>query len=214
MRLNFATLSSPLQRSGGQGGTRGTANGHAGVSRPTLPPDAWGTVGQDPSPVAKTPDDDGHLSHLSHHEQSEVGRAAHSVHGHVPHVPPVPPFAEADTALDPDRYCWPHTEAMNTAEIEAFTARVLLFTWHGLDDTEAERLADKLVARDRQADDRRMCIECAHLRRAAGFGRCGKWREAERCGPTVPVEAMTLLQRCVGWLPVGDRRDVFKELGR
>lgn len=52
---------------------------------------------------------------------------------------------------DPDRHCWPHTTAMNTGEIDTFTRRLARFTDKGMGLDEAERLADKLVMRDRQA---------------------------------------------------------------
>ena len=65
---------------------------------------------------------------------------------------------------DPDRWCWPKTEAMNSAEIERFNARVALFAERGIRTEEAEGLADALVKRDRETDDRRLCLECSHLR--------------------------------------------------
>lgn len=199
MRLNFATLSSPLQKTGGQGGTRGTTNIHAGLSRPTLPADAWDTVGQAPGPVVKRQDEGGHLSHLSHLEQNEVGHAEPSVHRHVPLVPPVPPFSESNATADPDQHCWPHTEAMNTAEIDTFTERLHLFTRHGLDYTEAETLADGLVTRDRDQDDRRLCLECRHLRRGAGLWGCNQWKRAGLAAAGVPADLVKLLQRCEGF---------------
>jgi hypothetical protein len=108
------------------------------------------------------------------------------------------PEAEALAGMvgNVDRHCWPHTEAMNTAEVDTFTARVHLFTRHGLDNTEAERLADGLVVRDRQADDRRLCLECSRLRCGAGLWRCGQWQRAEMGGLEVPGEVVKLLQRC------------------
>lgn len=64
-----------------------------------------------------------------------------------------------------------------SGEIDTFTARLVRFTDKGLIHAVAEPLADKLVQRDRQADDRRLCLECVHL---AGFGawRCGNWQQA------------------------------------
>ena len=35
--------------------------------------------------------------------------------------------AAKDTALNPDRYCWPHSSAWNTCEIELFNRRAALF---------------------------------------------------------------------------------------
>lgn len=199
MRLNFATLSSPPQKTGGQGGTRGAPNIHAGLSRPTLPADAWDTVGQAPGPVIKGQDEGGHLSHLSHLDQNEVGHAEPSIHRHVPLVPPVPPFSESNVTADPDRHCWPHTTAMNTAEIDTFTARLHLFTRHGLDYAEAEGLADGLVARDRDQDDRRLCLECANLRPGGALWHCKQWQRAGFAGAGVTDDVAKLLQRCGGF---------------
>lgn len=107
--------------------------------------------------------------------------------------------ALAGITPDPDRHCWPHTTAMNTAEIDTFTARVLLFTRHGRDTTEAEKLADKLVARDRDGDDRRVCLECRNLRRSGGLWRCGQPHRAGWAGADLPGDLVNLLQRCDGF---------------
>lgn len=104
-----------------------------------------------------------------------------------------------DASLNPDRFCWPHSIAMNTAEIGTFTARVHQFIRYGLDSPEAEGLADRLVTRDRKHDDRRMCLECSHIRHAAGLWRCGQWRQAELSGPDVAGAVVTTLQRCAGF---------------
>lgn len=50
-----------------------------------------------------------------------------------------------------DECCFPHSSAMNTAEIELFEIRNLRF---------GEKLADQLVIRDRDQDDRISCGEC------------------------------------------------------
>ena len=108
-----------------------------------------------------------------------------------------------EATADPDRWCWPHGQAMNTAEIDTFMARLARFTDKGLTLDDAEALADKLVQRDREMDDRCICVECAHLQ---GFGR---WR----CSNTVMAgiglhKADTQLpsclthqsQRCAGFI--------------
>ena len=100
---------------------------------------------------------------------------------------------------DPDSHSWPHSKAMNTAEIDAFTARVHLFTRHGLDQTQAEGLADGLVIRDRDSDDRRLCLECLHLRGGGRSWACNQWRAAGLAGAGVPDGWVTLPQRCDGF---------------
>lgn len=101
--------------------------------------------------------------------------------------------------LDPDRLCWPQTEAMNTAEIDTFNGRLHLFTRHSLDYTEAEMLAAGLVLRDRGADDRRLCLECLHLRGCGTYWTCEQWRRAGLAVSGVPAETVKLLQRCDGF---------------
>lgn len=76
-------------------------------------------------------------------------------------------IAEAGRAADPDRWCWPHSSAMATVEIERFTSRVMLFMRRGLDGAQADELADRLVIRDREGDDRACCAECRHARAQA-----------------------------------------------
>lgn len=51
--------------------------------------------------------------------------------------------------LDPDRWCWPHSYAMNTEEIDTFAQRLAAFTSLGMNLNDAEALADRLVIRDR-----------------------------------------------------------------
>lgn len=65
-------------------------------------------------------------------------------------APEQPPANEATS--DPDRWCWPHGDAMNTAEIDTFTARLARLTDKGLNLNDAEALADKLMLRDRDGE--------------------------------------------------------------
>lgn len=97
---------------------------------------------------------------------------------------------------DPDRWCWPHTVAMNTREIDIFTARVVRFTAKGLGLDDADALADKLLKRDRDLDERRLCLECINLTRPRGAWSCTKWRAAGLGEVRVPSDLMQLLQRC------------------
>lgn len=108
-----------------------------------------------------------------------------------------PPPAIAP-ATDPDRWCWPHSIAMNGREIDTFTARLARFTDRGLNLDDAERLADKLVQRDREGDDRRLCLECAHLQ---GWGRwkCGNWQAADVARQGLARDLVMTLQRCPGY---------------
>lgn len=103
----------------------------------------------------------------------------------------------------PDRHCRPNSTAMNSAEIGTFTARLARFTDKGVSHGDAERLADKLVMRDREQDDRRLCLECTHL---GGYGasswRCDNWQRAgvaiRARDAQLPVDLVQQLQRCDG----------------
>lgn len=105
-------------------------------------------------------------------------------------------------ATDPDRWCWPHSEAMNGREIDTFTARLARFTDKGLTLADAEQQADRLVIRDREGDDRGLCLECAHLH-GAGRWRCGNWHRAEVATQLkdahLPGTLVLALQRCPGF---------------
>lgn len=112
--------------------------------------------------------------------------------------------AANDTTPNSDRWAWPHSPAMNTAEIETFAARVARFAAKGLSDGDAEALADKLVTRDRDGDDRRLCVECAHLVIRAGRG--GSCRNGRPAGLGImagavelPQDWIVLLQNCPGF---------------
>ena len=76
--------------------------------------------------------------------------------------------ADADGAQDPDRWCWPNDPspgaAMNSAELELFGRRHACMRALGFTDDEADKLADRLKARDREGDDCVCCAECEHAR--------------------------------------------------
>ena len=100
--------------------------------------------------------------------------------------------------VDPDRWCWPSSDAMNGSELQTFTARVLLFTRRAMGEPQAEALADRLVGRDREQDDRRLCLECNNYRP----GRCGNSRNAGLTAHQIGGDLAALLQRCPGFSPV------------
>jgi hypothetical protein len=76
-------------------------------------------------------------------------------------------------------------------ELERMAARVERGERLGLSQHEADALADRLHLRDRDRDDRHLCVECCHVR-ADGDG----WRCAVVKGP-IPREWVThRLQRC------------------
>ena len=89
-----------------------------------------------------------------------------------------------------------HAGGWADAEIDAFKARQARFARMGR-ATDAEHLAERLTLRDRQHDDRRLCLECAAR---ADNGRClvaarGRVVGADRRLEPVP----TVLLRCPGF---------------
>ena len=113
---------------------------------------------------------------------------------------PVDPDDLEVSGTDSDRWCWPHSSAWNTAEIDAFTSRTMLFIRRGINATQADDLAEALVKRDREGDERRMCIECSHLSGSASHTwRC---RSAVAAGLSasasieLPGNLVTQCQRC------------------
>lgn len=108
-----------------------------------------------------------------------------------------PPAKEASG--DPDRWCWPHGPAMNTAEIDTFKARLARFTGKGPTLVDAEALADGLVNRDREMDDRSLCLECVHLQ-GTGHWRCGNAVAGVGTpNAQLPSNMPAQLQRCPGF---------------
>ena len=117
--------------------------------------------------------------------------------------PSAKPTAEVQT--DPDLWCWPHSSAMNTLEIDTFIVRLEQLTRKGVSLPNAELLAERLVLRDRNEDDRQLCLECQYLQ-----GDVGRWRcaNAQRAGMAVgtanaplPAGLTQQLQRCPGLKP-------------
>ncbi|MBX9793514.1 MAG: hypothetical protein K2Y02_04355 [Burkholderiaceae bacterium] len=72
--------------------------------------------------------------------------------------------------------------------------RARLMRW-GWAESEAETLADRLVRRDREQDERVSCTDCRHYRP----GRCGNHRRAGLNVADVGRDLASLLQRCPGW---------------
>ena len=145
------------------------------------------------------------LARLKKKNDAEPGPTKPTKPGFVGFVAPCPeriqrfegaaPLAANDTAPDPDRDCWPQSSAMNTAELDRMVGRVELFAARGLNLIDATALAEKLVARDRDGDDRRLCLECSSLSSGA-VRRCSALTRAVAGGRAVPETWGALPQRC------------------
>lgn len=129
----------------------------------------------------------GFVAHPQWHIQKFDGAVA------LPEIP----AANAPT-IDHDRCCWPNSDAMRGQEIDNLTARLARFTDKGASLDDAERLADKLVIRDREGDDRRLCLECSHLQ-GVGRWRCGNWQAADVTRMGLARDLVLMLQRCAGF---------------
>lgn len=107
---------------------------------------------------------------------------------------------------NPERWCWPHSGAMNERELDTFAQRLETFTSKGVRLHEAETQAEVLVQRDRAADDRRLCLECIHLQGSTGRRRCGNGVVAgiglSTADTQLPSDLTHQLQRCAGFTNV------------
>jgi hypothetical protein len=115
------------------------------------------------------------------------------------------PFSNAPAVWsDPGRWCWPRSSAMTGREIDSMVERTILFNRRGLTALGSELQADRLVKRDRDLDDRRMCLECYHMKgHREEAMRCTNWQRAGvamRANDAQLSGAMVWqLQRCDGF---------------
>jgi hypothetical protein len=78
--------------------------------------------------------------------------------------------------------------------IERCQKRIAIFIRRGMAEADAEWLADRLVARDHDRDDRRACAECRHLQRDGGcFAARRGWLPGVA---THHSPVLDILQRC------------------
>lgn len=83
----------------------------------------------------------------------------------------------------------------NIARFQELRARLLWWRWA---EPEAELLAERLVRRHREQDERVSCVECRYFRP----GRCGNYRRAGLSASEVGHDLASLLQRCTGFRAV------------
>ena len=110
----------------------------------------------------------------------------------------LPPMRTCETAGAPkatDLAAVAWTDA-DIARLNLRRARLIRWGWP---EAEAEKLADRLVRRDRDADDRVSCIDCRHYRP----GQCGNRRRAGLNAPAVGRDLVAMLQRCPGFAELG-----------
>lgn len=54
-------------------------------------------------------------------------------------------------------------------ELRRMAFRLHLFARRGLDEATAGKLAERLLVRDAEQDDRRLCVECLHCQHRTDF---------------------------------------------
>jgi hypothetical protein len=87
-----------------------------------------------------------------------------------------------------------HAGGWDNAEIEVFTTRVLRFMRLGTAAEVADDLAERLTLRDREQDDRHLCLECANL---MASGRCAVAARGQLPGADARMTpTQTVLMRC------------------
>lgn len=111
---------------------------------------------------------------------------------------------------DTDRWCWPNSPMWNQREIDTFLARQARFTDKGICLDDAENFGEKLVKRDRENDDRVLCLECKHLHGYGRRWRCGNWKYADMPPEALAHDFVTQLQRCIGF-DAAIPKDVWSE---
>jgi hypothetical protein len=99
---------------------------------------------------------------------------------------------------DLDRWFWPNGPAMTGQEIVIFNKRENLFLARGWDAAEA--IADRLVRRDREGGDRKVCLECAHFAKRWCTNAKAAEMSPNKPNTQIPAEVLTQLQRCPGFL--------------
>ena len=111
---------------------------------------------------------------------------------------PRPPRHSGHTLMRPEQSDQCHASGWNDAEIDTFTAKKAWFIRMGCATDDAEHMAERLILRDRQHDDRRLCLECAYLQ-GWGHWHCGNWQTANVAGSGLSRDLVFLLQRCGGF---------------
>ena len=109
---------------------------------------------------------------------------------------PPPPRRSGNPLMTPEQGDDCHAGGWDDAEIERFLVREARFTRLGR-VADAEHLAERLTLRDREQDDRRLCLECAAL---ADNRRCELAAQGRLAGAYRRLEPLpTILQRCPGF---------------
>ena len=109
-----------------------------------------------------------------------------------------PPRRSGNPLMTPEQGDACHADGWDDPEIDAFKTRATKFTHMGRAN-DAEHLAERLTLRDRDGDDRRMCLECRELRLS---GRCGAAARGAMPGVDRQIQPVPdILMRCQSFWP-------------
>lgn len=97
------------------------------------------------------------------------------------------------SAAEADRY---HAGAWYDGGTGRFVARLSLFLRRGVAAEDSNDLAERLVLRDRDGDDRRACVECRNLTGRVSTGLRCKAARAAGVAPELPAALVMQQQRC------------------
>lgn len=115
---------------------------------------------------------------------------------HAEALHPPPPRCSGNPLMTPEQGDDCHAGGWDDAEIEVFTVREARFMRLGRVD-DAEHLAERLTLRDREQDDRWLCLECTSL---ANNRRCELAAQGRLAGADRRLEPVpSILQRCPGF---------------
>jgi hypothetical protein len=119
-----------------------------------------------------------------------------ALHAEAAAAPPAPRRLSGNPLMTPEQGDECHAGGWDSTEIDAYLAREARFTRLGW-AADADHLAERLTLRDRQHDDRRLCLECVAL---AENRRCLVAARGHLPGAPRWLEPVsTILQRCEGF---------------
>ncbi len=111
---------------------------------------------------------------------------------------PRPPHHRGLPLMTPEQSDQCYAGGWNDAEINTFPAKKAWLISMGCGTDDAEHLAERMNLRDRQHDDRRLCLECAYLQGWSRW-RCGNWQTANVAENGLSRDFVFILQRCGGF---------------
>lgn len=118
-------------------------------------------------------------------------------------APPTVQETDLRTVSNPDGLWQPYSQVMSEQELNLLVFRLEKFASKGLPLADSEGLAERLVRRDRDSDERKLCMECQHLQGDVGRWRCSNAHAARMAVGVVnaplPAGMTQQLQRCPGF---------------